>query len=732
MELNLPLEEKYLKKLAKVTNEKPIYCISFDIDKNGKFSDACRVGMTESVLFVFDQNGADFYPLKECETVIHRPQANGVILTLRKNGIEHFIAQGSMRDISNFACIAKGARYLIKGEKDKRAVNNEPDKVCRRCGRALPGTKRCPKCEDKHQGIRRMAELCKPHIRTLLLVSLLLIFDCALALLQEYIFRLFVDYNLANATGGIINVLIFFIAYFGKIVVGIIIFYHQRVLCSKLGVKITYQLRKKLNDHLQSLSLSFFNKRNAGELIERVTNDTNNVQEFISHFMSNAVVQGLKIIALIVIMLIMDWKLALVSFVFLPFVVLFAKTFWPHIRRIYHRQWRKTDKMQNKLQDVLSGVRIVKTYGKEADEINAFCQLNNELAQVQEKNERFFASFFPLLTLTISLSTYLIIYLGGLNVLGGRMSTGELMQFIAYANMLVGPISWMTFLPRRIIRMTTSMERIYDVLDEEPEIVSGVDCVNNQIQGDISFKNVTFGYRSYEPVLEEISLDVKKGEMIGLVGPSGAGKSTFINLVMRLYDPNEGSVLVDGVDLKDYDIAEYHNQIGVVLQENFLFAGTVLNNIRFAKPNASLEEIIKAAKAANAHEFICKLPDGYNTYIGEKGHNLSGGEKQRIAIARAILNDPKILILDEATSALDTESEYQVQQALERLRKGRTTFAIAHRLSTLRCADRIVVINDNKIAELGTHNELLKLKGIYYSLVTAQLQMNRTAADKTE
>jgi len=243
----------------------------------------------------------------------------------------------------------------------------------------------------------------------------------------------------------------------------------------------------------------------------------------------------------------------------------------------------------------------------------------------------------------------------------------------------------------------------------------------------VQFKDVVFGYSSHEQVLDGVTLDVKAGEMIGLVGPSGAGKSTLINLVMRLYDVDEGSISVDGIDIRDYNTESYHSQIGVVLQETFLFAGSVLQNIRFSNPNATMNEIIMAAKIANAHDFICRLPDGYNTYVGEKGHNLSGGEKQRIAIARAILNNPKILILDEATSALDTESEYLVQQALERLRHNRTTFAIAHRLSTLRCADRIAVVDDHKIAEIGSHNELLKKKGIYYNLVMAQLQMNKTA-----
>jgi len=284
----------------------------------------------------------------------------------------------------------------------------------------------------------------------------------------------------------------------------------------------------------------------------------------------------------------------------------------------------------------------------------------------------------------------------------------------------------MSFLPRRIINMTTSLERIYDILDEKPEISNCEKPEKHKVSGDITLDNITFGYNSYEPVLENLTLEVKRGEMIGLVGSSGCGKSTLINLIMRLYDVDEGRILVDGLDIKELDIATYHSQIGVVLQETFLFAGTVLDNIRFAKPDATYAEIISAARHANAHEFICKLPDGYDTYIGERGHMLSGGEKQRIAIARAILTNPRILILDEATSALDTESEYQIQEAFERLRKDRTTFAIAHRLSTLKNADRIAVIDKHGIAELGTHNELLKLKGIYYGLVMAQLEMNKT------
>lgn len=726
MELNLKLPETYAKRLSEVTDKPPVYCMLCDIGSDGNFTKDFYLGATEGEVFVFEKGELRIIPLTNCEAAACRNQINGAVFTLTLNGEEEIVARTSMMHISRLACVTKGIKWFIEGKLDRRVVNNERDKYCPVCGRVLPGTEHCPKCDKKHRNLSRILDICKPYSGMLAVIILLMLLGSAIELGVQFILRWFVDGYLVPGKGTALNVLTFFVIYFGITLVSAVGYLFRTYLCNKLGVRVTFKLRQQLDDHIQKLSLSFLGKRNPGAVIERVSNDTNHVRNFICDCFCNMFGMLVTLVALAVLMIVLNWKLALAAFAFAPVTVIVARTFWPKIRKIFHNQSRRSDRIHNKLQDVLSGIRIVKTYGKEQAEVEEFCRLNDKLAEVQKKNEIFFATFFPLLSLGLAFGTYLITYLGGMGVLEGSMTEGELMQFISYAGMLLGPLSWMSFLPRRIVHMTTSLERIYDVLDEKPEIQNSEKAVKKAVDGDVSIDNITFGYHSYEPVLENLTLDVKRGEMIGLVGSSGCGKSTLINLIMRLYDVDEGAIRIDGIDIRDLDVATYHSQIGVVLQETFLFAGTVLDNIRFARSDATLYEIISAAKHANAHEFICKLPDGYNTYVGEKGHMLSGGEKQRIAIARAILTNPKILILDEATSSLDTESEYQIQEAFERLRKDRTTFAIAHRLSTLKNADRIAVIDKHKIAELGTHNELLKLKGIYYGLVMAQLEMNKT------
>jgi len=322
---------------------------------------------------------------------------------------------------------------------------------------------------------------------------------------------------------------------------------------------------------------------------------------------------------------------------------------------------------------------------------------------------------------------FLVLYFGGMGIMNGTRTLGILVQFTMYIAYIYGPLRWIVSFPRWFADAMTSMVKVFEILDEEPDIVEGENPTNVPLAGDIRFESVSFGYKSYEPVLKDINLHIKPGEMVGIVGRSGVGKSTLINLLMRLYDPVAGSVQINGADLRDMSPGYLHENIGVVFQDTFLFAGTIYDNIAYAKPDASPEEIVAACKVANAHDFIMQTADGYNTYIGENGHSISGGERQRLAIARAIIKNPSILILDEATSSLDVETESAIQESLGRIVKGRTTLAIAHRLSTLRQADKLIVLDKGMIAEAGTHAELLRKRGIYYKLVMAQRQTSKLA-----
>ena len=533
----------------------------------------------------------------------------------------------------------------------------------------------------------------------------------------------FIDNTLMSDHGSFQEVIRFTLIMAVITVLSIITRYLRSLWSAKLGAGISMDIRGRLYQKMQVLTLSFIQDRRPGELMNRINNDSANIRKFMEDAFGSIFYLIVLMTGAIIVMLTISPGLTLLSIVFLPLAVALSVGFRKVIHRKFHMQYSRGDDNNSALQDVISGIRVVKSFGKEKYESDRFKTISANYARIQKNNEVFWASFYPMLTFIMGMGIYFVTALGGLKTLDGGLSVGQLLQFTTYATMLYGPLGWMTHLPRMIVQMLTSLERIYDVLDEQPKIRNRENPVSRQIQGNVVFKDVSFGYRSYETVLEKINFEIKKGEMIGIVGASGTGKSTLINLVMHLYDVDDGELLIDGININDYRIEDFHRQLGVVLQETFLFSDTILNNMRFAKPDATYEEIIRAAKMANAHDFICKTPNGYNTYVGEKGYNLSGGERQRIAIARAILNDPKLLILDEATSSLDTESEYLIQKALQRLTAGRTTLAIAHRLSTLKDADRLIVIDGHKIAECGSHNELLEKKGIYYKLVTAQLQM---------
>lgn len=739
MKLQYDLEQSQLDALALSDEETIWYCVPVDLgyDNSRKLAQEAYASgdwlvVTEERFLVLQgtQLAASFY-LKDCKKIKCEHQVNsGIVVVTTKDDCAVCAARFSMRHIIRVSYLVRGAQAIIttleKGGKACEAehiTSQEYEKYCEKCGRALPGTSKCPYCEGKGSLLKKFLSLCEGYGGKLVLIAFLMILLSAINLLNPMIQQRFIDESLATGTGTRKDWAQFagisFFLLIGWVVVEVLRYWY----CVKLATGISMNLRRKLYYKIQTLSLSFINKRKPGELMNRVSRDTNQIRNFMEEVFGNMFSVLLTMIASLVMMFLISWKMTFMATVFIILVFAITKSFWHHIRTIFHKQWLKADDLSSSLQDIIAGMRIVKSFGKEERETERFTKKTKEFAAISSKNETFWAIFYPLLTFLLGAGTYIAIYFGGLDVLKGSLSLGQLVQFVTYSGYLFGPLSWMTHLPRSVMQMITSLNRIYDVLDEAPAIADKNTCKDFPIEGAFTFEDVSFGYQTYEPVLENISFEVKPGEMIGLVGASGTGKSTLINLIMRLYDVDQGRITIDGVDIRDIKTESLHSQIGVVLQETFLFSGSILANIRFARQDATLAEVIQAAKAANAHDFICKTPDGYNTYVGEHGYNLSGGERQRIAIARAILNNPRLLILDEATSALDTESEFLIQQALDRLVKGRTTFAIAHRLSTLRNADRLVVIDKHGIAEIGTHNELLEKKGIYYGLVTAQLAM---------
>lgn len=702
------------------------YCVPYDISLKGTYTMDSYVVVTNVRIFVIEnQEICVQYRLAELENIKCESQVgNGILVVQEKKqkDVDIILARFTMKHIVRQSYVAKGASIFIEGG-TKEIQSAELEKTCPKCGRPLPGTRTCPKCDDRMMTWKRFWELCSPYKKRLLAVSCIMMAAAVLNLLLPDVQKRFIDGSLSTKTGTTKDILQFIGITFILTISIILLNVWKNWLCVSLGSKMSMDIRKKLYHKVQMLTISFIQDKRPGELMNRIVSDTGRIRSFMEEAFGGMFSMIITMVGVIGFMITMNWQLTVLTVVFMPIVLIITRLWQKKIRSMYRMQWFKFDKLNSGLQDVISGMRVVKSFGKEKEEADKFNTLNKEFAQVQKTNEVFWASFFPIMTFIMGLGVYFVTFLGGVDVLNGALTKGELVQFISYTGILYGPLGWMTHLPRMITNMLTSLERVYDVLDEQPSIVDHKDAKIIDIKGDVEFKNVSFGYKSYEPVLEKINLKVKKGEMIGLVGASGTGKSTLINLIMHLYEVDDGEILIDGTNINQLKVDNYHAQIGVVLQETFLFSGTILNNLRFARPDATYEEIIMAAKMANAHDFICKTPDGYNTYVGEHGHNLSGGERQRLAIARAILNNPKLLILDEATSSLDTESEYLIQKALERLTNGRTTFAIAHRLSTLKDADRLVVIDGHNIAEVGTHNELMEKKGIYYGLVTAQLEM---------
>ena len=716
-----PIKTALIKELGEETQP---YIFNYDLSfKNEKVLGVCA--LFEGKLY-FKEDGKDetrIVDLKDLGEIrfVSNWGCASVESTTEEGEME--LCRAEMKLSNQLRAAVKEMESARKGETEKEAQKKEKPE------------RKNPKNMAKGRLFARLIPYAKPQMKLLLLAALCLIMISAISIVLPFFNKSIVDDYLTadpfpeDKSG-------FFLLVAGMAALGLIsalITMVRRLLVTFASKNILIKLREEVYAKIQSLSLSALNKQSAGELIQRVSNDTNELREFITWIVPDLIQHALTLTTVAIIMLTINWRLTLLVVIPVPLLVLMFRSIHKMTHKRYRRQWNVESDAGTLMHDVFSGMRVVKTYGTEKREEERFARSAKRIADISRKNELVWNMTIPFASFLLSFGEFAVLYFLGCELVGdpsfitsgdSSFTLGDLTQFLSYVSLIYQPIRWMAFVPRRIARAATSLAKIAELLDEE-SVVERKGEVLTDINGDVEFKNLSFGYNDAEYVLKNIDLKISKGEMVGFVGRSGVGKTTAANLILNLYDATEGSITIDGKDLKEVNPYSYRSQIGVVLQETFLFNGTIYSNIAYAKPGATRDEVIRAAKLANAHEFIMKQPDGYNTYVGDKGNTLSGGEKQRIAIARAILRNPRILILDEATSSLDTETEKQIQEAIAKLSGGRTTVAIAHRLSTLRNATKIVVFEKGQIEEMGSHDELMRKKGRYYRLVMAQRQVNK-------
>lgn len=502
-----------------------------------------------------------------------------------------------------------------------------------------------------------------------------------------------------------------------------IFFFGQTYLMSYIGQRVIIDIREAVYRQLQRLSLGYFDKRQTGAIMSSVTNDVSALQAALVESMVELVTEAMILIGSLGAMFFLHWKLSLLTLITMPLVLQAINTFGKKLRQAGRVLQARTADITAILQETISGIRVIKSFAREDYETNRFKQENFFNFRAQMKTSQLLATLTPVIEFLSAIGVTVIIWYGGLEVINGNLTSGALIAFLIYVVNLANPVKRLSRVYGNIQRSLAAAERVFEILDTEPDIKDMPGAVDlPAVEGHVALQQVSFAYSSGQYALREVSLEVKPGQTVAIVGPSGAGKTTIANLLPRFYEVTEGSILVDGKDIRTVTMQSLRQQIGIVPQETVLFNGTVYDNILYGRLDASEAEVIAAAKAANAHSFIDKMPNKYHTHIGERGAKLSGGQRQRISIARAILKDPRILVLDEATSALDTESEKLVQQALDKLMLGRTSFVIAHRLSTVQRADMIVVLDKGRIVEQGTHSELLASGGLYSTLYQVQFR----------
>jgi len=567
----------------------------------------------------------------------------------------------------------------------------------------------------------RLLKFAAPYWKRYVLAFIFLLAISGLTLLQPMVIRWVVDGVLATEA---YDLLIYgALAIFGVAALKGVIQYLQRFNMAYAGQKVVFDIRNTLYEHLQQLSYSFYDQTQTGQIMSRVTSDVDAAQRFLSNGAIQIVSNVVSFFATLILMLSLNWRLTLISMVTVPVLAWRVGVYATKVRPMFAQIQQQVAVVNTRIQENIAGQRVVKAFARKQYEMDKFERDNMELLQRSIRAERLSAINWSLMRLLTEMSLAIILWYGGRQVISSELTLGTLMSFNMLLGQLLGPIRMLGWQVSMVQRTIASGERIFEILDTQADVRDkpGAKPIG-EIEGRVTFENVSFAYDGVNMVLNNINLDVSPGETVAILGGTGSGKTTLINLIPRFYDVTEGKILIDGVDIRDVTIESLRRQIGIVTQETFLFSASLRDNIRYGKPEATDQEIIEAAKAAHIHDFIMTLPNGYDTLIGERGVGLSGGQKQRVAIARALLMDARILLLDESTSSVDVETEMQIQQAFSRLLKDRTAFIIAQRLSTVRDADRVIVLDNGTIVEEGTHEELLQLGGIYTAIYNLQFR----------
>ncbi len=750
---NKKLDQESLEKLEQTigAEEQLLFVIAGDLNIHSKYAHSF-LAVTDQLIYGFDAAFPDGVRTHSYENVRHayvkRYYGNAMlVLSMDEPGKEFVDLSKEYVNFIRFsykvASLYDAAASFIENVAAGKSITDELQSVeatfekqfcvCPQCGRALirPGAP-CMNCQGKNKVIQKLASYVMPHKKLLALCILLSLITTAVSLVPPFMTKTLVDEVFPNSRKDMLLgcVLVLLATYLIQYGIGAIRSYYLKVT----GDKIVADLRNDVYRKAQELPMRFYDRTSTGSVINRISGDTSTLQAFMLRVTQEVVVQFFLLIGIIVIMFAMNWQLTLLSLVPVPFVVMGSRTFGKKIRPFYRRIWRRWSAVTSILTDNIPGIRVIKAFTNEKRSEKTFRAFNNEWLKTDIKASRITTLFPNIVGFVVTCGSLMIWGFGGRMVIERPdfISAGMLVSFISYTSMFYGPVNFFANFNDSYQNALNSAERVLDILDAEPETDFAKGNHPEKLHGRIEFKNVNFSFDRSKKTLSNVNLVIEPGDIVGIVGTTGAGKSTLINLLMRYYDHYDGEILVDGINIRDIDMEFYRSEIGYVQQEPMMFHDSIFRNIAYGVDDPQVEQVIHAAEVANAHEFIARLPDGYDTMLGERGTGLSGGERQRLSIARAVLKNPSILFLDEATASVDSETEALIQDAIDGLIHGRTTLMIAHRLSTLRKANKIIVVDKGEIIEMGSPEELMALKGKYYKLIQIQTMSDQIRKTKEE